>query len=238
MVILVLGLVIFLGLHSTRVFAESLRANAIARLGEGAWKGTYSLLSIIGFFLIVLGFAQARWNVVELWTPPVWTRQTTILLMLFSAILMAAYIFKKSHIAVAARHPMLWSVAIWAAGHLLSNGSSADLVLFGAFFVWAVADLRSSYARDQRNAVAYPAPNWGATFDGRLHLDRPSRGPAPVAVWRGADGDVTAGEGSGFSRRRAPVEKDHSRPPLPRWYTHPQARRSRPSSAPPAGLLR
>ena len=164
MVILVLGLVIFLGLHSTRVFAESLRANAIARLGEGAWKGTYSLLSIIGFFLIVLGFAQARWNVVELWTPPVWTRQTTILLMLFSAILMAAYIFKKSHIAVAAHHPMLWSVAIWAAGHLLSNGSSADLVLFGAFFVWAVADLRSSYARDQRNAVAYPAPNWGATF--------------------------------------------------------------------------
>jgi uncharacterized membrane protein len=207
MVILVLGLVIFLGLHSTRVFAESLRANAIARLGEGAWKGTYSLLSIIGFFLIVLGFAQARWNVVELWTPPVWTRQTTILLMLFSAILMAAYIFKKSHIAVAARHPMLWSVAIWAAGHLLSNGSSADLVLFGAFFVWAVADLRSSYARDQRNAVAYPAPNWGATFDGRLHLDRPSRGPAPVAVWRGADGDVTAGEGSGFSRRRARLRR-------------------------------
>src|SRR6202008_4991885 len=81
-----------------------------------------------------------------------------------SAILMAAYIFKKSHIAVAAHHPMLWSVAIWAAGHLLSNGSSADLVLFGAFFVWAVADLRSSYARDQRNAVVYPAPNWGATF--------------------------------------------------------------------------
>jgi uncharacterized membrane protein len=164
MVILVLGLVIFLGLHSTRVFAESLRANAIARLGEGAWKGTYSLLSIIGFFLIVLGFAQARWNVVELWTPPAWTRQTTILLMLFSAILMAAYIFKKSHIAVAAHHPMLWSVAIWAAGHLLSNGSSADLVLFGAFFVWAVADLRSSYARDRRNAMTYPAPNWGATI--------------------------------------------------------------------------
>ena len=164
MAILVFGLVIFLGLHSTRIFAEGGRARAVARFGEGAWKGIYSLLSIIGFFLIVRGFAQARWNVVELWTPPVWTRHITIVLMLFSAILMGAYIFKKSHVAVAAHHPMVWSVAIWAAGHLLSNGSTADLVLFGAFLVWAVADLRSSYARDQRNAVVYSAPNWGATI--------------------------------------------------------------------------
>ena len=164
MAILALGLVIFLGLHSTRIFAEGGRAKAIARLGEGPWKAIYSLLSIIGFFLIVRGFAQARWNVVELWTPPVWTRHIVILLMLFSAILMGAYIFKKSHFAVAAHHPMVWSVAIWAAGHLLSNGSSADLVLFGAFLVWAVADLRSSYARDRRNAMTYPPPNWGATI--------------------------------------------------------------------------
>ena len=168
MVILVLGLVIFLGLHSTRIFSEGGRAMAIARLSEGPWKGIYSLISIIGFFLIVRGFAQARRNGVALWSPPDWTRHITILLMLFSAILMGAYIFKKSHIAVAAHHPMVWSVAIWAAGHLLSNGSSADLVLFGAFFVWAVAVLRNSYARDQRNAVAYPAPNWGATIGAAL----------------------------------------------------------------------
>ena len=164
MAILALGLLIFLGLHSTRIFAEGARATAIARLGEGAWKAIYSLLSIMGFFLIVRGFAHARWNVVELWTPPVWSRHIMILLMLFSAILMGAYFFKKSHFATAAHHPMLWSVAIWAAGHLLSNGTSADLVLFGAFLVWAVADLRSSYARDQRNAMTYPAPNWGATI--------------------------------------------------------------------------
>jgi uncharacterized membrane protein len=168
MAIMVLGLVIFLGLHSTRIFAEGGRAMAIARLGEGPWKGIYSIISIVGFFLIVRGFGQARGNVVELWSPPDWTRHITIFLMLFSAILMGAFIFKKSHIAVAAHHPMVWSVAIWAAGHLLSNGSSADLVLFGAFLVWAVADLRNSYARDQRNAVPYPAPNWGATIGAAL----------------------------------------------------------------------
>lgn len=164
MTILALGLAIFLGLHSVRIFARDARARAVARLGEGPWKGIYSLVSIVGFFLIVLGFAEARGSAPELWTPPVWTRHITILLMLFSAILIGAFIFKKSHIAVAVHHPMLWGVAIWAAGHLLANGSSADLLLFGAFFVWSVADLSSSYARDRRNGLTYPAPNWGATI--------------------------------------------------------------------------
>ncbi len=163
MTTLVLGLVIFLGLHSTRIVAEGGRAKAIRQLGEGPWKGVYSLLSLIGLVLIIWGFAQARWTADRLWSPPVWTRHTTILLMLISLILIGAYTFKKSHIAVAAHHPMVWGVAIWAAGHLLANGSTADLVLFGAFLVWAVADLVSSYGRDRRNAVVYPAPSWGAT---------------------------------------------------------------------------
>jgi uncharacterized membrane protein len=163
MAALVLGIVIFLGLHSTRIFAEGVRAKAIERLGEGPWKGIYSLLSLIGLALIVWGFARARWNAAELWTPPIWTRHTTILLMLFSLILIGAYIFKRSHIAVAVHHPMVWGVAIWAAGHLIANGSAADLLLFGAFLLWAAADLVSSYGRDARNAVVYPAPNWGAT---------------------------------------------------------------------------
>jgi uncharacterized membrane protein len=163
MAILAIGLVIFLGLHSTRIFAENGRTKAIARLGEGPWKGFYSLLSLIGFVLIVWGFARARWDATELWAPPVWTRHITILLMLFSMILLGAYIFKKSHIAVAVHHPMVWSVAIWAVGHLLANGTAADILLFGAFLVWSIADLSSSYARDRMNAAIHPAPNWGAT---------------------------------------------------------------------------
>jgi uncharacterized membrane protein len=164
MAILALGLVIFLGLHSTRIVAEGGRAKAIARLGEGPWKGVYSLLSVIGFVLIVWGFAHARSAAPLLWTPPDWTRHVTILLMLFSLILLAAYGFKKSHIAVAVHHPMVWSVAIWSAGHLLANGSAADVLLFGAFLIWAIADLSSAYARDRSNAVVYPAPVWGATI--------------------------------------------------------------------------
>jgi uncharacterized membrane protein len=59
---------------------------------------------------------------------------------------------------------MVWSVVVFSAAHLIANGSAADALLFGAFFVWAVADLFSSYARDRRNAVVYPEPNVGATI--------------------------------------------------------------------------
>ncbi len=164
MAMLVLGLVIFLGVHSTRIFAQGGRVKAIARLGEGPWKGVYSLVSLVGFALVVWGFGQARWIAARLWTPPVWAGHATILIMLVSLILIGAYIFKKSHIAVAVHHPMVWGVALWAAGHLAANGSSADLLLFGAFLLWAVAELVSSYARDARNSVVYPTPVWGATI--------------------------------------------------------------------------
>jgi uncharacterized membrane protein len=164
MAILVLGLVIFLGLHSIRIVADPLRAQAIARLGSNGWRGIYSLLSIIGFVLIVWGFAEARFNAPELWTPPPGARHLTILLMLVSMLLLAGYIFKQSHIAVAVHHPMVWSIVVFGLAHLIANGSAADAVLFGAFFVWAVADLKSSYARDRQNSVVYPEANWGATI--------------------------------------------------------------------------
>ncbi|MGO9419222.1 NnrU family protein [Roseiarcus sp.] len=164
MTLLVFGLVIFLGLHSIRIFAESGRERAIARLGEGPWKGVYALLSLIGLVMIIWGFGEARWTAPILWAPPFWTSHIAVLLMLISMILLAAYLLKTSHIAVAVHHPMLWAVVIWAVAHLLANGSAADLVLFGAFLVWSLLDLSANYARDRAKAIAYPAPNWGATI--------------------------------------------------------------------------
>lgn len=164
MALLALGLVIFLGIHSIRIGGGDIRGRAIARLGEGPWKGLYSLASLIGFALIVWGFARARSDAPELWSPPIWTRHTAILLMLISMILIGGYLFKKSRIAVAVHHPMVWGVAIWAGAHLIANGSAADVLLFGAFLVWAAADLASAYGRDRLEAVVYPAPEWGATL--------------------------------------------------------------------------
>ena len=163
MAMLVLGLIIFLGLHSTRILAEGGREKAIARLGEGPWKGIYSLISVIGFVLIVWGFADARWTAPALWTPFPGARHLTITLMLVAMVLLAAYFFKQSHITAAVHHPMVWSVAVFGVAHLIANGSAADAVLFGAFLVWAAADLVSSYARDRRNGLVYPEPRWSAT---------------------------------------------------------------------------
>jgi uncharacterized membrane protein len=163
MALLVLGLVIFLGLHSIRIVAEPLRARAIVRLGENRWKGLYSLVSAIGFVLIVWGFASARFDAPQLWTPPLSARYAAMLLMLVAMILFAAYLFRRSHIAVETHHPMVWSVAVFGLAHLIANGSVADLVLFGAFLLWALADLASAYARDRRELLLYPEPNWRAT---------------------------------------------------------------------------
>jgi uncharacterized membrane protein len=163
MAILVLGLVLFLGLHSTRIVSEGGRERAIARIGERTWKGLYSLISVVGFVLIVWGFARARYDAPQLWTPPTGARHITMLLMLIALILLAGSGFKRSHIAVVVHHPMLWAVVLWSAGHLMANGSAADLVLFGAFLVWSVADLAACYARDRRNDVGYPQPQLGAT---------------------------------------------------------------------------
>jgi len=162
--LLVFGLVIFLGLHSVRIFGESGRDRSIARMGEGAWKGVYSLLSLAGFVMIVWGFGEARASAPLLWAPPIFTRHIALTLMLISLILLASYGLKRSHIAVAVHHPMLWAVVVWSAAHLLANGSAADVVLFGAFLVWSLLDLSSNYARDRRKGVVYPAPNWGATI--------------------------------------------------------------------------
>src|ERR1700733_33706 len=107
MAILVLGLVIFLGLHSTRIVSESGRESAIARIGEGPWKGVYSLISAIGFVLNVWGFARAGDDAPQLWTPPAGARHITMLLMLVALILFASFVFKRSHIAVLTHHPML-----------------------------------------------------------------------------------------------------------------------------------
>jgi uncharacterized membrane protein len=163
MTFLVLGLVIFLGLHSTRIVSESGRERAIARVGEGPWKGIYSLVSAIGFVLIVWGFARGRYDAPQLWTPPTWGRHITMLLMLVALILFASFLFKRSHIAVITHHPMLWAVVLWSLGHLCANGSAADLLLFGAFLLWSAADLASSYARERRKGIVYPEPQLSAT---------------------------------------------------------------------------
>lgn len=162
--LLLLGIVLFLGAHSLKIVAGP-RDALIARLGDKPYRGLYSLLSALGFGLIVYGFhtyRQEGW--VQIWTPPVWTRHITITLMWFAFVSLAAMGSPKggsapSRIRGWLRHPMLVAIKIWALAHLLANGDLGGMILFGSFLAWAVADRISLKRRGDGGA----APVWSFT---------------------------------------------------------------------------
>ena len=149
MLVLIIGLVIFLGGHSVRIAGESFRRRTIARLGEGPWKGLYSAVSLVGLILIVWGYGLSRLDPVVLWNPPVWTKHIAVLLMLPAFVLFAAFLVPAGRIKARLGHPMILAVKVWALAHLLANGTLADLVLFGSLLVWAIADFAASRRRDR-----------------------------------------------------------------------------------------
>ncbi len=157
MIILVIGLVLFLGVHSIRVFAEDWRTAQIARLGAGKWKGLYTVISLVGFVLICYGYGLTRQTPVDLWMPPVWAKHITALLMLPVFILLAASSPKPSQIKAALKHPMTLSVKLWAVAHLISNGRLGDVVLFGSFTLWAALVFSAALRRDRTQGLTYAA---------------------------------------------------------------------------------
>ena len=146
---LILGLILFLGAHSVRILAEGWRDQTIAAYGEKAFKGVYTLVAILGFYLLVVGYGEARLQPLVLWNPPIFTKHISMLLMLLSSILLIAAYIPRNHFKMRLKHPMVLSVKVWALSHLLANGNLADLVLFGSFLIWAVLNFRSARARDR-----------------------------------------------------------------------------------------
>jgi len=143
------GLILFLGAHSVRIWADGWRNQTIEAYGEKAFKGVYTLVSILGFYLLVVGYGEARLQPLALWNPPIFTRHISMLLMLISSILLMATYIPRNHFKMRLGHPMVLSVKVWALSHLLANGNLSDLVLFGSFLMWAVLNFRSARARDR-----------------------------------------------------------------------------------------
>ena len=152
---LILGLVIFLGVHSVRVFADDWRTGARQRMGANAYKGLYSVASVLGLVLIVWGYSMARMQPVLLWSTPVWTRHAAALLTLLAMVLLVAAYVPGNGIKARLHHPMVLSVKTWALAHLLANGMLADLVLFGSFLVWAAMSFRAARQRDRVGQMVY-----------------------------------------------------------------------------------
>ncbi len=157
MLVLILGLVLFLGIHSMRLFAADWRATQIDRRGLLAWKGIFSIIAVLGLVLIIWGYGQARLTPTWLWVSPMWTRHLAALLTIPAFILLAATYVPATRIKARVGHPMLLGVKFWAIAHLIANGTLADLLLFGSFLAWAVALYVVSRRRDRLAGVRYPA---------------------------------------------------------------------------------
>ena len=155
MIELIAGLVIFFAVHSVSIFNESWRDRMVAQLGERTWQGLYSLLAIAGFVLMVRGYGIARLDPLVLYSSPLWLRHVAMLVLVpVFPLLLATYL--PGRIQTAARHPMLIATKLWAFAHLLANGMLADVLLFGGFLAWAVADRISMKRRIQRPVPGVP----------------------------------------------------------------------------------
>lgn len=156
MALLIVGLVLFLGVHSIRMIAPGWRDAAVARFGEGAWKGFYSVLSLAGFVLIVVGFGRASADAGMVYVPNPALRHVVLALMLPALVLAIASALPQGHIRRAVRHPLLIGTALWALAHLLVNGEAAAVILFGAFLAWSLVDLVVRWRSARPGVVASP----------------------------------------------------------------------------------
>jgi uncharacterized membrane protein len=159
MMLLIAGLVIFLGIHSISIVMPGARDRWVAALGANAWRGVYSLIALAGFVLIIYGYGIARQSPQVLYSPPPWLHRVALLLMLPAfPLLFATYL--PGRIRTAVKHPMLVAVKTWALAHLLANGMLADVLLFGGFLAWAVADRISLKRRASRPVSGLPPSPW------------------------------------------------------------------------------
>jgi uncharacterized membrane protein len=156
MSLLIIGLLLFFAAHSISIVNVSWRDRVAARIGIMTWQGLYSLVAMAGLLLIIWGYGLARQDPVVLYLPPVWLRQGATLLQIFVfPLLLATYL--PGRIQTAAKHPMLAATKLWALAHLLANGTLADVLLFGSFLAWAVADRISLKRRTPPQVPALPS---------------------------------------------------------------------------------
>lgn len=163
MAYLILGLIIFLGVHSVRIVADDWRKQTRSRIGELPWKGLYSAASLIGLGLLIWGFGLAREQPVQMWNPPIAMRHMALLLTLVSFVLLSAAYVPRNAIRSQVHHPMVLAVQSWSLAHLLANGNVAHVVLFGSFLLWSILSFTSARRRDRATGASYAMGRMGPT---------------------------------------------------------------------------
>ncbi len=155
MTALILGLIIFVGMHSVRIVSDDFRTRQIAKVGANTWKAMHGAVSLVGFLLIIVGFGIARGDPVLVWIPPLWAYTVTTLLTIPAFILFAASFVPGTRIRAKVGHPLLAGLKTWAFAHLIANGMLADILLFGAFLLWSIVAYAAARRRDRRVGTVY-----------------------------------------------------------------------------------
>jgi len=144
MLTLALGLALFLGIHLLPV-TPSWREAVALRLGDKPYRGMFSLVSLVGLVLIVVGYRVAGPGA-QLFAPMPAAIAVAPVAMVIAFILFAVANMR-THLRRTFAHPMLYGTLIWSGVHLAANGDARGTLLFGAFFVWALVDLVSVVRR-------------------------------------------------------------------------------------------
>ncbi|AUN95264.1 NnrU family protein [Pseudazoarcus pumilus] len=160
MILLILGLWLFLGMHSVRMLAPQMRERYVYRFGPSNWRLIYAGVSVVGLVLIVLGYSDTHMNPVHLWSPPLWTRHLAALLTLPAFVLLAATYVPGTCMRARIGHPMLAATKLWALAHVIANGTLGDVLLFGSFLVWAAMGFSASRRLDRAEGVTRVPGHW------------------------------------------------------------------------------
>ena len=153
MLILVIGLVVFFCLHSVRLVAPHWRETIMQQHGAMRWKIRFGMITLLSTAFIVMGYLQMRVEPVWLWFPPVWTRHLAGLLVLVALFFAGSALVPNTTMKKKMGYPMLIAVKIWAFAHLISNGSLADVMVFGSFLVWSIVSFAVYRRRDRKAGV-------------------------------------------------------------------------------------
>ena len=148
MIVLIIGLLIFFGIHLVPITGAKILL--IERMSEKSYQAIFSIISLVGFIIIIYGFslvdtcntmlADCETDNFYLWESFEYSREISFLLMPFCIIFLVASQMK-SNIKKVVRHPMLIGVLIWSFVHFLSNGDFRSIILFASFGVFSIIDI-------------------------------------------------------------------------------------------------
>ena len=145
MSLLVAGLLLFTVVHLVPAASPATRARLVERLGAGPYRGLFSVVILGALVLIVFGWKSATPTAV--YAPPTGGGPVISALVFFAFVLFVTSKARTNYRRIV-RHPQMMSVILWSVAHLLVNGDSRSVMLFGGLGVWAIAEIVLCNKRD------------------------------------------------------------------------------------------